>query len=57
MPVQDTSRLGRLRDNVACRLANLALRLATPWYQAMVAGLIKYGMEASARDYEKEQHE
>ena len=50
IPVQDTSRLGRFRDNLAHRLCTAALAFATPWYRAMIGGAIIYGLEASAKN-------
>jgi len=39
-----------MRDKVAHFLANLALRIATPWYRQRIAGFIEYGMRANMRD-------
>lgn len=48
---QSGSRLDRLRDGLAQRIANFALRhIATRWYRQMIEGSIRYGMEAAARD-------
>jgi len=40
------------RDRLAWRLANLSLRIATPWYRNMIGGAIQYGLIAAARDEE-----
>ena len=37
--------LDRLRDWIAWGLASAALRLATPWYRAMIGGSIALGLE------------
>lgn len=39
-----------LRNLIAQRLANLALRIATPTYRAMILGAIEYGLRSAARD-------
>ena len=36
------------RDRLAHRLANAAMRLATPWYRAMVAGAVAEGLHSAA---------
>ena len=46
--------LGRLRNHIAYRLANAALRIATPWYRHMIAGSIHYGLRAAAQDAKRE---
>jgi hypothetical protein len=38
----------QLRDKVAHRLANAALRIASPWYRSMIRGSIKLGLTAAA---------
>lgn len=47
---RSTTAVGQLRDALAYRLANAALRLATPWYRRMIRGAIDYGMRSAARD-------
>lgn len=41
---RDKSKIGRLRDNLAWRVANFMLnRVATPWYRDNVAEVIRLG--------------
>lgn len=48
-PRPDRTPLGRLRDKVAHRVANFALRhIATPWYRAMIDGSIRVGLTMAA---------
>lgn len=42
-----------MRDWIAWKLANLALRIATPRYRNMIDGSIRYGLHAAARDSEQ----
>jgi hypothetical protein len=46
--------VSRARDWLAWRLANAALRIATPWYRDMIGGSIRYGMKAAAKDADEE---
>lgn len=39
-----------LRNRIAWRLANAALRLATPTYRLMIGGAVRYGLDSAARD-------
>lgn len=39
-----------LRDRIASKLANFILRFATPRYQALVKGSIRYGLKAAQLD-------
>ncbi len=48
--VTGTTDLDRWRNRVAGRLANAALRLATPTYRKFIGGAILHGMDAAARD-------
>lgn len=50
MPRYDFMSAAGLRDRIAHRLANVALRLATPWYRRSIDAHIRYGMDARARD-------
>ncbi|WIE81096.1 hypothetical protein [Curtobacterium sp. MCSS17_016] len=49
-PQPPTTWFGKTRDRLAGRLANAALRLATPYYRGMIGGSIEYGLRAAARD-------
>lgn len=49
-PQPPTTWFGKTRDRIAQRLANAAMRLATPYYRGMVGGAIEYGLRANARD-------
>ena len=48
LPKRPTSALGRWRDAVVFRVANAVLRCGSPWFQAMIEGSIKYGLQAAA---------
>lgn len=45
-----TTDLDTFRNRIAGRLANAAMRIASPEYRKFVAGAILYGMDAAARD-------
>jgi hypothetical protein len=42
-----------LRDQVAHKLANAALLIATPWYRNLIRGAIIYGLRSAVRDVEE----
>ena len=54
MPLPDKSFIGRTRDRLAWAITTFALTyIATPWYSAMISGLIRYGGDAVVRDSKK----
>lgn len=44
--------MSRTRDYLAWRLANAALRIATPWYRNTIIRSVYYGLDAALRDKE-----
>lgn len=49
-PMRADSRFDKFRDSLAHAIANTALRtIATPWYCAMLDGLMRLGSESAAR--------
>lgn len=49
-PTYDKSWHGRLRDKLGWAIMTLGIKIATPWYRAMIGGSIAYGLEAAKRD-------
>lgn len=50
-PEQDRSMFGRFRDHLAYVIATFALKwIATQWYEAMIAGSVRLGLDAARRE-------